>query len=120
MCVDAYFSLTALMNDQNVPLVSFMDKAFLENTEEAEAWNTYLNSLALLCSNLRMAFDTEILIGGPLSEYIDHDLEKLKEKTKPYDLFDQKADYLKTAKIKHVASAIGAAEQLFLKKIQHL
>ena len=82
MCVDAYFSLTALMNDQNVPLVSFMDKAFLENTEEAEAWNTYLNSLALLCSNLRMAFDTEILIGGPISEYIDHDLEKLKDKTK--------------------------------------
>jgi hypothetical protein len=34
MCVDAYFSLTALMNDQNVPLASFMDKAFLENTEE--------------------------------------------------------------------------------------
>ena len=67
-----------------------------------------------------MAFAPEILIAGTLSEYIDYDLQKMTEKTTPYDRFDQKADYLKTAKIKHVASAIGAAEQLFLKKIQHL
>lgn len=119
-CADAYCSLTALMKNQNVPLASFMEKAFSENTEEAGAWYEYLDSLALLSSNLRMAFDTEILIGGPLSEYIGHDLEKLREKTKPYDRFDKKADYLKTAKIKHAASAIGAAEQLFLKKIKHL
>lgn len=79
-CADAYCSLTALMKNQNVPLASFMEKAFSENTEEAGAWYEYLDSLALLSSNLRMAFDTEILIGGPLSEYIGHDLEKLRRK----------------------------------------
>lgn len=120
-CVDPYCSVSALTGGQNNQLEQFMQEAKTHpNSTQAQAWQKLLDDLALLCSNLRMAFDEEILIGGPLSQYIKADLELLKEKVQPLDGFERNPDYLKTAKKDHAAAAIGAAELLFLQTIKTL
>lgn len=119
-CADPYCSVTALTGQENSRLDAFMEKAADPDSEEAERWNELLDTLALLCSNLRMAFDTDIVIGGQLGRFVKKDLDKLKEKTAQLDLFDRDISYLKTAEVSHAASAIGAAELFFLQKIQNL
>ena len=41
-----------------------MEKVEQKNTKTVEKWNQYLDNLAILISNLRMAYDTDIILGG--------------------------------------------------------
>lgn len=120
-CADPYCSVSALTSGQNSQLEQFMKEAKAHpDSLQAKAWDQLLEDLALLCSNLRMAFDQDILIGGPLSPYLKGDLETLKEKIRPLDLFERNPDYLFASKTDHAGAAIGAAELLFVQKIRSL
>ena len=43
-------------------LEQFMEKVEQKNTKTVEKWNQYLDNLAILISNLRMAYDTDIIL----------------------------------------------------------
>ena len=91
------------------------------NDEKAEKkWEEYLDYLAVLISNLRMAYDMDIILGGEMGGYLSDYMIPLGEKVMKYNGFDHDLRYLKNCSYKKEASAVGVAKhflQDFIGKI---
>ena len=70
----------------------------LENKEtKAEGlWQEYLKNLAILISNLRMAYDMDIILGGEVGGYLSEYMIPLGEKVMEYNLLYMKDRSLET------------------------
>lgn len=118
-CADAYCAASALTDETN-SLETFMEQ--LKSGDEAveEKWSEYLDMLAVLISNLRMAYDMDIILGGEMGGYLSDYMMPLGEKVMQYNGFDHDLRYLKNCSYKKEASAVGAAKhflQDFIGKI---
>ena len=119
-CADAYFAASALTDEIN-SLETFMEQ--LKSGDEAaeEKWSEYLDMLAVLISNLRMAYDMDIILGGEVGGYLAEHMLPLGEKVMEYNGFDHDIRYLRNCSYKREASAVGAAKhflQDFIKNIE--
>ena len=116
-CADAYCAASALTNETYQTLEQFMK--CLEKREE-EIWQEYLKNLAILISNLRMAYDMDIILGGEVGGYLSEYMIPLGQKVMEYNGFDHDVRYLRTCSYKKEASAVGVAKhflQEFIKNI---
>lgn len=86
----------------------------LEQKEErcAAVWETYLDDLALACHNLLNIYDTPIILGGYLGEYIEEYIPELEKRVLSYDSYITGHTMLFPPRQKRMAAAIGAAGQL--------
>lgn len=75
-------------------------------------WEDYLQSLAEGITTLRMLFDSQVIIGGVIADYIVPCFEKLVDKTRRLDPFDDPHTYLRISKIGRFAPALGSAEAM--------
>lgn len=119
-CADAYCAASALTDEIN-SLETFMEQ--LKSGDEAaeEKWSEYLDMLAVLISNLRMAYDMDIILGGEVGGYLAEHMLSLGEKVMEYNGFDHDIRYLRNCSYKREASAVGAAKhflQDFIKNIE--
>ena len=119
-CADAYCAASALTDEIN-SLETFMEQ--LKSGDEAaeEKWSEYLDMLAVLISNLRMAYDMDIILGGEVGGYLAEYMLPLGEKVMEYNGFDHDIRYLRNCSYKREASAVGAAKhflQDFIKNIE--
>lgn len=119
-CADAYCAASALTDEIN-SLEMFMEQ--LKSGDEAaeEKWSEYLDMLAVLISNLRMAYDMDIILGGEVGGYLAEHMLPLGEKVMEYNGFDHDIRYLRNCSYKREASAVGAAKhflQDFIKNIE--
>lgn len=119
-CADAYCAANALTDETN-SLETFMEQ--LKSGDEAaeEKWSEYLDMLAVLISNLRMAYDMDIILGGEVGGYLAEHMLPLGEKVMEYNGFDHDIRYLRNCSYKREASAVGAAKhflQDFIKNIE--
>ena len=119
-CADAYCAAIALTDEIN-SLETFMEQ--LKSGDEAaeEKWSEYLDMLAVLISNLRMAYDMDIILGGEVGGYLAEHMLPLGEKVMEYNGFDHDIRYLRNCSYKREASAVGAAKhflQDFIKNIE--
>ena len=119
-CADAYCAASALTDETN-SLETFMEQ--LKSGDEAaeEKWSEYLDMLAVLISNLRMAYDMDIILGGEVGGYLAEHMLPLGEKVMEYNGFDHDIRYLRNCSYKREASAVGAAKhflQNFIKNIE--
>lgn len=119
-CADAYCATSALTDEIN-SLETFMEQ--LKSGDEAaeEKWSEYLDMLAVLISNLRMAYDMDIILGGEVGGYLAEHMLPLGEKVMEYNGFDHDIRYLRNCSYKREASAVGAAKhflQDFIKNIE--
>ena len=119
-CADAYCAASALTDEIN-SLETFMEQ--LKSGDEAaeEKWSEYLDMLAVLISNLRMAYDMDIILGGEVGGYLAEHMLPLGEKVMEYNGFDHEIRYLRNCSYKREASAVGAAKhflQDFIKNIE--
>ena len=120
-CADAYCAASALTDEeQEMTLEQFMEKVEQKNTKTVEKWNQYLDNLAILISNLRMAYDTDIILGGEVGGYLSEYMIPLGEKVMAYNGFEHDVRYLKNCSYKREASAVGAAKHFLSEYIQHL
>ena len=106
--------------EQEMTLEQFMEKVEQKNTKTVEKWNQYLDNLAILISNLRMAYDTDIILGGEVGGYLSEYMIPLGEKVMAYNGFEHDVRYLKNCSYKREASAVGAAKHFLSEYIQHL
>lgn len=81
-------------------------------------WEDYLDSLAILISNLRMAYDMNLILGGEAGGYLSEYMIPLGEKVLSYTGFDRDTRYLKNCTYAREASAIGAAKHFIKLKIK--
>ena len=119
-CADAYCAASALTDETN-SLETFMEQ--LKSGDEAleEKWSEYLDMLEVLISNLRMAYDMDIILGGEVGGYLAEYMLPLGEKVMEYNGFDHDVRYLRNCSYKREASAVGAAKhflQDFIKNIE--
>ena len=87
-CADAYLSPQAL---------------------EQDGWETYLEHLALLASNLRMLLNLDLVIGGQVGSKIRPQMDTLLVKTAQYDRFARDVNYIFPCGQQEYACALGAA-----------
>lgn len=82
-----------------------------EGDQEAEQlWDNYLTYLALGIHNVRMLFDSPIIIGGYVGAYIERYMDDLCERVDSRDSFGEKSrEYLMPCKYKVESAAAGAA-----------
>ena len=85
-----------------------------------QTWNEYLDHLAVLISNLRMAYDMDIILGGDVGGVLSDYMIPLGEKVMAYNGFEHDVSYLKNCSYKKEASAVGAAKYFFTKHMGEL
>ena len=119
-CADAYCAASALTDEIN-SLETFMEQLKYGDEAVEEKWSEYLDMLAVLISNLRMAYDMDIILGGEVGGYLAEHMLPLGEKVMEYNGFDHDIRYLRNCSYKREASAVGAAKhflQDFIKNIE--
>lgn len=111
-CADAYCAASVLTENGKSSLDAFMEK--LGKDEEADRkWEAYLEHLAILVSNIRMVFDTDVILGGDVGGYLGAYMVELGEKVLRHSLFDLDVAYLKNCSYQREASAVGVAKHFF-------
>lgn len=113
-CADAYCAASVLTDNGQRSLEEFMKKLGKEK-EADHMWEEYLENLAILISNIRMVFDTDIILGGDVGGYLGDYMVELGEKVFKYNLFDRDVSYLKNCRYQREASAVGVAKHFFQK-----
>lgn len=116
-CADAYCAASVLTQDNQISLDAFMEKVNGGDEGARAVWEQYLEHLALLISNLRMAYDMDIILGGDVGGVLADQTIQLGQKVMRYNRFDRDISYLKTCSYKKEASAVGAAKH-FLMQIE--
>lgn len=119
-CADAYCAASVLTEQTSETLDSFMEKVAAHNTGVQKKWDKYLENLAILISNLRMAYDTDLILGGEVGGYLSDYMIPLGEKVIKYNGFEHDIRYLKNCSYKREASAVGAAKYFFHEFIKTL
>lgn len=113
-CADAYCAASVLTQGGKNKLEEFMES--IQTDAKANAvWEEYLENLAILISNLRMSYDTDIILGGEVGGYLPDYMVELGRKIFKYNLFDDDLSYLKNCSYRKEASAVGVAKQFFWK-----
>lgn len=118
-CADAYCAASVLTQSGKEKLEDFMKSIDIDK-KAGQIWQTYLENLAILVSNLRMSFDTDIILGGDVGGYLPGHMVELGQKIFKYNLFDGDLSYLKNCSYQKEASAVGVAKQFFRKFIETL
>lgn len=116
-CADAYCAASVLTQDGKEKLEDFMKRIHMD-AEANQVWEEYLENLAILISNLRMTFDTDIILGGDVGGYLPNYMVDLGKKIFKYNLFDDDLSYLKNCSYRKEASAVGVAKQFFWKVME--
>ena len=119
-CADAYCAASVLTQDNRQSLDAFMEKIESGNEKILQKWNEYLDHLAVLISNLRMAYDMDIILGGDVGGVLSDYMIPLGEKVMAYNGFEHDVSYLKNCSYKKEASAVGAAKYFFTKHMVEL
>ena len=107
-------------DDTSQTLEQFMQQLEERKESAQQVWQEYLEYLAVLISNLRMAYDMDVILGGEVGGYLSDYMIPLEEKVMKYNGFDHDARYLKICSYKREASAVGVAKyflQEFIKDI---
>ena len=119
-CADAYCAASVLTQDNRQSLDAFMEKIESGDEKTLQTWNEYLDHLAVLISNLRMAYDMDIILGGDVGGVLSDYMIPLGEKVMAYNGFEHDVSYLKNCSYKKEASAVGAAKYFFTKHMGEL
>lgn len=107
-CADAYCSAAVLQNAAGGSLELFFERLRKKDKNILQVWNTYLEDLAIMITNLRMAFDCNIVLGGYVGGYLDEFRTELDIRIMEQNKFDLDTSYIKTGRYKLLSSAYGA------------
>ena len=109
----AYCAESVLTDDGGIPLETFIEQVKSGDAAAGAKWETYLDHLAILISNLRMAYDMDIILGGDVGGVLADYMIPLGEKVMAYNGFDHDISYLRNCSYEKEASAVGAARHFF-------
>lgn len=108
-CLEAYCSTMELINNEFKDIDNFFAALDKGNEECIKSWETYLDYLATGINNIKMIFDTDIIIGGEIDQYLEKYIDQLMEKLHNRNSFGDKTNYVHISKYGGMASAVGAA-----------
>lgn len=112
-CADAYLAAKSLLDENTPTLEAFFGKVRTGDINAKEKLDRYLDNLAILITNLRMAADMDMILGGKVGLYLPDYNKELLEKIQFYDGFEKEIGYVRNCKFIKEASAVGIASQFF-------
>lgn len=107
-CADNYLSALRLA-ERATSLEAFFERLAHGDADLRGSWSDYLGNLSLLLSNLRLAYDCTVMLGGYVGAFLEPYLGEISERVWRLNLFDRDLDFLRLARHGLEASAIGAA-----------
>lgn len=119
-CADAYCAASVLTNDNQISLEKFLEQLESKDLATTKKWEEYLDNLAILISNLRMAYDMDIILGGDVGGVLSRYMIPLGERIMAYNGFDHDVSYMKNCSYEKEASAVGAAKHFFTEYVMQM
>ena len=108
-CLEAYCSDWRIRDKLGISLKEFFEGLKREVPEYVTLWKDILFHLAIGASNIRMALDCTVVLGGFMSQYLDPYLPLLREFAAANNPFEPKAEYLQLGILRSHAVPLGAA-----------
>ncbi len=108
-CFEAYCSPNRISKDLGISLAEFFDELARRNAEYGLLWTDVLQHLAVGISNIRTAFDCDVVLGGELTQYLGPYMPLLREFTAAYNPFGGGGDFLSISVLGGHAVPLGAA-----------
>lgn len=120
-CLDAYCSAKTLRLDENDRTLNrFFEELENGDPDCAKRWDTYLDYLAIMASNLRMAFDCDIILGGHVGGFMGGHMRTFGDKIRKYNNFEVDTSYIHIGQYKRECASIGAARMMVDNYIENL
>jgi N-acetylglucosamine repressor len=82
-CWSAYCALSTLTGEEDPDLDDFFSRIKTEK-KTAEAWQEYLERFAQGLANIRLSYDSDVVIGGKIVPYLEPYLQQLTAMVKSY------------------------------------
>lgn len=109
-CLDAYCSATVLSDFTNENLDIFFEELKKGNNPGyRRIFDHYLDHLAIAVKNLRMCYDSDIVLGGAVGSYLADYIDEFRRKVESLNPFEQGGDYIRVCHYRKEAAAVGAA-----------
>ena len=108
-CLDAYCSALRLTDGLDERLEDFFARLQEGEPAHKDRWEEYLDYLAVAVSNLRMAFDCDIVLGGYVGSFLEPYMGELSRRVMAYNKFESDTAYLKNCRYPLEAAAVGGA-----------
>ncbi len=108
-CVDAYCAAVRLSDLAGGSLHDYFSLLHRGSPACLTAFDEYLDWLALTVTNLSMAYDCEVVVGGSVGSFLDEYLPELRRRAAPLNTFEQNGEYIRVCRHHLEASALGAA-----------
>lgn len=108
-CLEAYCSTKVLTEPNFEDIDEFFTAMKMGNQYCAAKWKIYLDYLSTGINNIHTIFDSDIIIGGEIAQYLEQDSDVLYQKLSSLNFFHGSCHYLHFSKYKDKASAVGAA-----------
>lgn len=107
-CLEAYCSVRRI-HAEGFTSEQFFHQLADRNPVCQALWGDMLRHLAIGISNIHMALDCDVILGGHLTGYIEPWLPLLQEYVSHSSLLDERADYLHLSILRSHSSVLGAA-----------
>ena len=101
-------------------LSRFFDELEIGDVNCVKRWDAYLDHLAIIVSNLRMAFDCDIFLGGHVGGFMGGHMRTFGDKIRKYNNFEVDTSYIHLGQYKRECASIGAARQVIDRYIGNL
>ena len=98
-----------MSKDLGVSLGEFFEELGRHNPEYGLLWTDVMQHLAVGVSNIRMAFDCDVVLGGEMSQYMPDYLPLLRKYVSANDPFSDNADYVSLSVLGGHSVPLGAA-----------
>ncbi len=117
-CLEAYISTARISEDLGCQIEDFFSELTAGNKEYLKIWDEYMEYLCIGINNIYMVYDSDVVLGGVLAQYLDPYLEEIKKRLAERNFFEKSGEYFKLTQYQSRATAIGAALQLVSKFIE--
>lgn len=108
-CMDAYCNATLLSRHTDGNLELFFEKLRQNDKKLDIVWQRYLEWLAIAVNNLITSYDSPIILGGYVGEYIEPYLPQLRALLSQRTTFAWDEKDIRPCRYKKEAAAVGAA-----------
>lgn len=119
-CLEAYISTARISEDLGCQIEDFFSELDSGNEAYLKIWNEYLEYLCIGINNIYMVYDSDVVLGGVLTQYLGPYLEEIKKRLAQRNFFEKSGEYFKLTQYQSRATAIGAALQLVSRFIEEI
>ncbi|MGB8450717.1 MAG: ROK family transcriptional regulator [Anaerocolumna sp.] len=117
-CLEAYISTARISDDLGCQIEDFFSELVVGNKKYLRIWDEYLEYLCMGINNIYMVYDSDVVLGGVLAQYLDPYLGDIRKRLADRNFFEKSGEYFKLTHYQSRATAIGAALQLVNKFIE--